>query len=415
MGDDREVIDPINGAVSAALPPRAVAPSTPTEDVLLAYVGQLVHERTGHRALCFHLSRLDRANRRQKHLAIATNILKETVDQFSGRLFVLRSSDIVVVCKGIPARAINKTIDALRYLLSHDKLAQKGQEARFYSVFDLEIGYPQFRSLIEGIRDREATQRAKSAKRPPPKPVEKQLNELLEALSATDISHMVRRQSVWHLQPERRPAAKFDELFVSIEQLNQTVCPTIDLSKDRQLFRYLTRWLDKHMLIRLAWEKFGNARPISFNVNLSTLQSPEFLKFDHGRASGLLGRVILELQLGDVWADLAGYLAMADVLKQRGYLRCLDGISHQAFPCINFQRLKIDLVKLIWDDAMLQLDAGQVQVLYQAIRECGAERTILVHCGRPEAVKYGQALGLQLFQGWHLDRLQANPPAGASG
>lgn len=412
MGDDRQVVPEEAGAAAPVPPPRPIAPSVPTEDMLLAYVEQLADGRAGHRALCFHLSRLDRAHRHDKHLKIATNMLMEMVDQFSGRLFVLRSSDIIVVCKGITARAIDHAIEALRYLFNDDKLARQDAQAQFYSVFDLEIGYPQFLSLIRGIRDTEARQRLRAVRRPLAKPMEQRLAGLLDALSAIDLSQMVRRQTVWALQEGRKPVAKFDELFISIDRLSAAISPDVNLAKDRQLFQYLTRWLDKHMLMRLAWEQFGNSRPLSLNINLSTLQSPEFLKFDNERASGWRGRTILEIQLGDLWADLAAYFAIADLVKQRGYLRCLDGVSFQAFPCINFQPLKLDLVKLIWDDALLQLEEPRTRALYQAIRDCGAERIIFARCGRPEAVKFGQALGVQLFQGWHLDRLQGVAPRG---
>ena len=401
MADTRDVS-------AAAPPPRPIAPNMPAEDALLAFVEQLAGDRAGYRALCLHLSRLDRAHRQEKHLQIATNMLKGTVDQYSGRLFALRGGDIVLVCKGIPARAIDQTVDGLRYLFNDDKLAKEGGEARFYSVFDLEIGYPQFSALIHQIREREAKQLAKSA-RPPAKPLERRLNELLEALAGTDLSHMVRRQTVWELHPDKKPQAKFDELFVSIERLSGAISPEVNLAKDRHLFQYLSRFLDKHVLTRLAWEQFGNQRPVSFNINVATLNSPEFLKFESGRAAGWRGRTILEIQLGDLWADLGAYLAIADLVKQRGYHRCLDGVSHQAFPCINFQHLKIDLVKLIWDDAMLQLDEATTRTLLQAVRDCGPGRIILARCGRAEAVKFGQALGIRLFQGWHLDRLSGAP------
>lgn len=409
MADARAATSPPGGA-AAAPPPRAIAPNMPAEDALLAFVEQLAGDRAGHRAICFHLSRLDRAHRGEKHLQIATNLLKGTVDQFSGRLFVLRGGDIVIVCKGITARAIEQTVDGLRYLFNDDKLAKQGGEARFYSVFDLEIGYPQFSSLIQQIRDKEAKQLAKAG-RTPVKPMERRLNELLDALSGTDLSHMVRRQTVWELQPDKKPQAKFDEIFISIERLSSAISPDLNLAKDRHLFQYLTRWLDKHVLTRLAWEQFGNTRPVSFNINVSTLHSPEFLKFDNERASGWRGRTILEIQVGDLWSDVAAYLDIADLVKQRGYLRCLDGVTHRAFPCLAFPHLKIDLVKLIWDDALMQLDEPATRILLQAMRDCGTGRVILTRCGRAEAVKFGQALGIHLFQGWHLDRLSGAPPS----
>ena len=405
MREAGAVEPPADGADVAASAPRPIAPSMPAEDMLLAYVEQLASGRGGHRAICCHLSRLDRTHRRDKHLQIAVNMLMATVDQFSGRLFVLRSGDIIIVCKGITARAIDQAIEALRYLFNDDPLA-KASEAKFYSVFDLEIGYAQFLSMIRQIRDKEAKQLVKAAKQSRTKPVEHRLNELLGALSGTDLSHMVRRQTVWALHPDKKPQPKFDELFVSIDRLSKAISPDIDLAKDRQLFQYLTRWLDRHMLTRLVWEQFGVSRPVSFNINVSTLESPEFLKFDSERASGWRGRTILEVQLGDVWADLPAYLAIADMVKQRGYLRCLDGVTYQAFLCINFNHMKVDLIKLMWDDAMLQMDEPTTRALCQAMRECGTNHIIFSRCGRAEAVKFGQALGVHLFQGWHLDRLQ---------
>ena len=390
-----------------ALAPRPMARSTPAEDILLAYVEQLQGNGAGHRAICFHLSRLSAAHRREKHMQIATNMLMETVGQFQGRLFMLRSNDTVIICKGITAKAIDQTVEALRYLFNDDPLAARGEEAKFCSVFDLEIGYPQFLSTIRQIREKEAKQLAKAAARQQPaKPLQTRLNEVLEALSGIDLSNMVRRQTVWMVAPGKKPEPKFDELFVSIDRLRAAISPDVDFAKDRQLFQYLTRWLDKHMLTALTWEQFGRSRPLSLNINIATLQSPEFLKFDNERAKGWRGRTILEIQLGDMWSDLGTYLALADLVRQRGYLRCVDGVSYQAVPCINFQHLKVDLVKVLWDDALLQLDEASVRTLFQAMKECGTQRIILSRCGRPEAIKFGQALGVQLFQGWHLDRIQ---------
>ena len=376
----------------------------PTEDILRAYVEQLAGARSGHRAICFHLSRLARTHRRDKHIRIATNILMQAVDQFSGRLFVLRSGDIVIICKGISSKAIDDTVDTLRYLFNDDPLSRPGAEARFCSLFDLEVAFDHFHAVVTQIHDAEAAQLNKAARRPP-QPAEARIDELLEAMARIDLSQMVKRQSVWAVHPGQKPRPKFDELFVSIDRLRATVAPDVDLAKDPQAFQYLTRWLDRHMLTRLAWEQFGIVRPISININLSTLHSPEFLTFDREQASGWRGRIILEIQLGDMWSDLAAYLAIADQVKQRGYLRCLDGVTYPAFPCINFSRLKVDLVKMIWDDALLQLDEGALRTLYQAMTECGTRRIVFTRCGRAEALQFGRAMGVRLFQGWHLDGL----------
>jgi hypothetical protein len=158
-------------------------------------------------------------------------------------------------------------------------------------------------------------------------------------------------------------------------------------------------------LTRLAWEQFGVSRPVSVNINLATLHSAEFLKFDNERASGWRGRTIFEVQLSDVWSDVSAYLAIADLVKQRGYFRCFDGVKHDALPCLNLQNLKVDLVKLVWDDALLQLDEAATRSLGHVINEFGAKRFVLIRCANKEAIQVGHSLGIQLFQGWYCDRL----------
>jgi hypothetical protein len=32
---------------------------------------------------------------------------------------------------------------------------------------------------------------------------------------------------------------------------------------------------------------------------------------------------------------------------------------------------------------------------------------VLTRCGRQEAIRFGHAVGIHLFQGWHLDRMIA--------
>lgn len=380
----------------------------PTENILLTYVEGLADQRAGFRAMCFHLSQLSPSHRGDKNVQAVTNLLMEVVHRFSGRLFMLRGSDIVVICKGITAKVIEETVDTIRYLFVGDGLAETEAEAEFCSVFDLEIGYAQFRAAIRRIHESEAKKLEKAARSAGgAKSMHARISEIIDTISGFDLSYAVQRQTVWAIYPGKKPQPKFDELFVSIDRLQKILGGDFDLRKDKQLFQYLTQSLDKYLLTRLVWEQVGLARPVSININIATLHTPEFLKFENERERGWRGRTILELQMADLWADIAEYQAIADLVKQRGYLRCLDGVKHQALPCLNFEHLKVDMVKMIWDEALLQLDQNALRTLGKAIAECGPRRIVLTRCGRQDAIRFGHAVGIHLFQGWHLDRMVA--------
>jgi len=377
----------------------------PAENVLLAYTEQLGSDAPGYRAIVFHLSRVGAAVRDEKHFRIATNMLMELVDRFTGRLFILRSRDIVTICKGLTAKAINEFLDAFIYLLGTDQSSHGNVRPDLYTVYDLEIGYHQFLAVVRDLQTKEAKllekrSRADSRERS----FHRKVSDLIDNIAGIDLSNAVQRQTIWALEPGKKPQPKFDEVYFSIHRLQKVLEVDFDLTKNHQLFRYLTESLDRFLLTKLGWEQFGVSRPVSLNINLRTLYSPEFLKFDNERASGWRGRTIFELQVSDIWSDLSAYLTIADLVKQRGYFRCLDGVKYDALPCLNLQNLKIDLVKLTWDDALLQLENATIERVRQSLHEFGPRRTILARCDKLEAVQFGQSLGIRLFQGWHLDR-----------
>ena len=407
----RGAVQPFGVKSASATPVRSAFAS---EDTLLSYLEQPTGGKAGQRALIFRLSRLHRSHRRDKHMQIVGNMLQEVTQQYPGRIFALRNGDLVMVCKGITRKVIDETTELLRYLFNDDPLAREGAEqADFCASFDLEIAQAQFLAALEEIRESEAKLKAERASWESRKPSgetgpldSNRASELIDAVSRINLSTMVRRQTVWHMMPDKPGQPRFDELFVSIDQLRKAIGPNFDLAKDRQLFHYLTRWLDKYMLATLVRDHKNFQRPLSVNINLATLLSQEFADFERERPTDWRDRIILEIQLSDIWSDLPAFLSVSEMAKRRGYQRCLDGVLYKALPYIHFRRFDLDYVKVIWDDSLMQLGERELRELCEAIAECGAHRIILTRCGRREAIKVGQVMGIQLFQGWQVD--QAN-------
>src|SRR6185312_2466664 len=267
-----------------------------------ALVNQIEHVAgsVGWRAIVFHLSRLQRAHRAEKHLLIAANMLEDIVRQHFGRLFLLPNNDLVAVCKGIKAKTIQDAEETLRYLFNDDSLLRHTQGASGFSQsFDLEREHL---ACLVAIRKRNEIARptradAPAVKLPAPTAIEPaatepvatdpvstaiepaRVAELLSAVSRVDLSPMLRRQTAWKVRGGSTPEPHSEEVFISIKALREAVGPAFTLATDRQLFVYLSRQLDSYILRPLSWEHFSVGAPLSFNINLATLQSPEFAEF----------------------------------------------------------------------------------------------------------------------------------------
>jgi len=149
--------------------------------------------------------------------------------------------------------------------------------------------------------------------------------------------------------------------------------------------------------------------PLSLNFNIETILSKKFIEFDATIKPIIKVPVVVEVQIGDVFSDIAGFTAARNILERLGYKICLDGVTGFSMLHIDRERLGVDLIKLQWN-ADIEGDANKVEnrPLKRSIETAGNGRIILCRCDTRQAVSYGQAMGINLFQGRYIDRI-VNP------
>ena len=392
------------------------------EYALYDYAERLDKHRRGRVAIHIHLSKLQPHNRREHHIRIATNTFESLVKYFDGQLFVLKNNDIIFVARDVPVEKIDDAVLRLRYLFSEDPLAQyadeQGGDVGFCTWYLLERDYPRFLALARHFYERsmvihaekrlkEATTGVPLTERKPMTPV--QLGRLEEALGHTDLANLVRNQPVCAYTSGVAPKAIFHELYVSIADLEETLMPGVQTTANRWLFQYLTQTLDKRMLAHLERESSQIERAFSINLNISTVLSTEFHRFDQNISSNLRGRLVIELQKMDVFGDMGAYLFARDYLRDRGYRVCLDGLTHLTLPYMNRDQLGLDMMKMYWSPELASLQNSDTFVrLRENVGAGGPTRIILTRCDNEDAINIGMNMGINMFQGRAMDNILAN-------
>jgi hypothetical protein len=410
---------------------KSTAPRRPEmasqEALLLDYAGRLSRFRQGRRAVHLHLSQLQPYNRRDHHLRIAVQTFEAAVRLFEGQTFLLGNGDIVFIGNQATPAAIEEAVMRVRYLFDDDPLirsAAADQPGRFSTTYELDADYDCFLNEMHRLHENGMQRRERLAARPnneaaqPRPPIDAQhAAELIEAITRADLSNLMRRQPVCLLAPNTAPTPIFRELFISIPDLRDTVMPTYDLVADRGLFQYLTRTLDQRMLSLLRKnDDKAISGAFSLNLNVSTVLSPEFLAFDADLRSTTRGTIVIELQYADITGDMEAFCFARDFAKARNYRLCLDGVTDLMLPLIERERLGVDFVKLVWSARMqAAMAARQLDDYRGAIERFGRAHTILCRCDDEQAVRFGQAVGITMFQGRGVERLlggvaQAPPP-----
>ncbi|MEE8271517.1 MAG: hypothetical protein V3R98_07275 [Alphaproteobacteria bacterium] len=389
------------------------------EYALLDHAQRIERRLAGRLAVHIHLSSLQSHNRREHHIRVALTHFEELVKPLEGQIFQLMNNDIVFSCKGAKIENVDEAVLKLRYLFSEDPLTRYSDDQTdggFCTWYVMEHDYPKFLEKARRFQEMSDAHRQESrrlnqvTKRNGPqyeRPLTPdQLGKLVDALENADLSALVRNQAICAIAADEPPQAIFHEMYVSIGDLEQTLLPGVSITADPWLFRYLTLTLDKRMLAQMLRDHANSDRAFSLNLNVATVLSPEFQRFDQGIGLGVRGRLVVELQKVDIFADMGAYRFAREYLRERGYRVCLDGLTYLTLPFVDRERLGIDLMKMYWSDELLSgLKPDSLDDLEAHIRTAGIARVIMCHCESREAYELGSRLGISLFQGRYIDHL----------
>ncbi len=388
---------------------------------LVDTVGNLSGEAISWRAVYFHFDRLLEQYRSPYQIQIAVNLLGDLLVDHQGGVFVCFDQTIILLCRNIGKHKIDKAIFQLRYLFIDDPLAYTGsgeENSDFCRVFDLGQEYAQFyqlcrKKLSQSTRmEQETTEATQPAAENVPQksgqhftPI--RLAHIEQDLNKADLSRMLRRQPVCALTPNRNVRKVFDEYYIHIAHLRQMLNSKTDFFSNRWLFRYLTQILDERMLdlISISPARYLDSA-VSINFNIETLLSKKFREFDALIKPFTKFPMVIEIQIGDVFGDMSAFAAARNLVQELGYKICVDGLTSLSIVQIDRERLGFDLAKLQWNaDWEDDLGALENRRLLDAIAGFGSNRVILCRCDTTQAVNYGQAMGINLFQGRYIDAL----------
>ena len=394
------------------------APTTSQEALLQETIKRLERNPGDRLVVHLNISKLRARNRKPHHVRIAHNTFEDLVRNLDGRLFLLNNGDIVFLLGSVnSAEPIDEAVLRVRHLFSDDPLLQLDDDstgtAQFCTWYDLSQDFDRFALLGGDLLAQYKMRRSSGAERPD-KPALKPMTpallaEIEAALAQADLSSLTRQQPICAIKAGAAPVPVMKEFYVSIRDLQGLIADGVDLTSDRWLFQRLTQTLDRRVLSQFSRLDRGDTwRNFSLNLNVATLLSPEFLKFDASLRSGARGTIAVELPLADVFGDMAAFIFARDFVQDRGYRVSLDGLTYLTAPLVKRSQLGVDLLKLYWDaDVADDPTDARKRDLEEFVKTSGQARVILSRCDDQKAVDFGMSLGISMFQGRHVDRLVA--------
>ncbi len=191
------------------------------------------------------------------------------------------------------------------------------------------------------------------------------------------------------------------EYYTNIKNLKKFLLPQVKLWEDATIFSEMTVILDKYILRTLTHSTDFLSKPSSINLNVESLFSPDFERFEE-HFQQRLPQLMIEFRFSDVIANLDRYLLAIRRLKGLGVACCIDWVDPRVFSTVDPERFNASLIKV---------DGGRADVTFSSGAGAEVKRiqrqgclVALAHVSNERSVEIGVQNGIRLYQGYYVDR-----------
>ena len=389
----------------------------PQRNQLLDLLQNMGRDLPFYMALYLNLSRIDKGVLNERTSQSLREVFVPQLKEDKIKIFELGNNDVVVVFKRELQDEISSLLVKIRFLLQEDGQVAKYadlQESGIAVIWDLVKDYGELKAKLEAISlvsEIPTNPKVQPSNDIPQGEVKRKflttamLDEVQKIIAVSDFSSFIRRQPVCAVIGKSLPQRVFEEVYVSIPDMRDSLLPQVDIMHDAWLFLALTETLDRRVLDIISRHDDRSLQGnFSVNINVSTILSDDFLRFDDTISTSLRKTIVLELQLADIFSDMRSFDLARAFARSRGYKICIDGITVDKLEYLNRNKLDCDLMKIIWHP-----EFGKIMMADEHFMDYNnkAERAKIILCrvDDEKAVEVGNSLGINLYQGRYIQKM----------
>lgn len=390
-------------------------------NVVLEYISKLGENLNSYMVLYLSLSLVSKKVLTEQTLSSLRDVFAQQIKDGNAKLFDIPNSDIAVIFNKSVKDEILSSLVKIKLLLQEDESVAKVaylQESPIAVFWDLVREYGAFSEKLSQVYDKSSQEQDKKStvvasnsffNTKPHHAGEAlttaMLDKVQKIITVSDFSSFIRRQPICAVIGKSMPQRVFEEVYVSIPDMRDSLLPGVDLFANEWLFLALTETLDRRVLEIVSRHDDGALRGnFSLNINVNTILSDSFLHFDETIDASQRKTIMLELQLADIFSDMRSFDLAKTFARSRGYKICIDGITIDKLEYLNRSKLDCDLMKITWHPDFIRL-VGEDKHFMDYANKAERAKIILCRVDDEKAVEMGNSLGINLYQGRYIQKM----------
>lgn len=293
------------------------------------------------RALLLHTDRLPAAPGKAHHQRLARAALASLSHADRSQQFELSRGRLAIVWRSRGGAELDIIMAALDHLVADLPAEQAIAPGQLVSLFDLPEQAPW---LLDELVERPSA--AVQELEPTRVPDTNLLSKLEHTLSQADLSRFMRWRPILNLAGPTTVCA-WEERYVAARDIAASLCPEFRIKADAWLFLRLTRSFDRRMLsLNTGPQALGGTGPFALHLNVASILSPEFLRFDAALPGALRGAITLNLLAADILADPASFTFARNFARSRGYKLLLRAGTQPLLTLLDLAAAEFDYVQV---------------------------------------------------------------------
>jgi EAL domain-containing protein (putative c-di-GMP-specific phosphodiesterase class I) len=235
-----------------------------------------------------------------------------------------------------------------------------------------------------------------------------QLDKLERNVLNIDIFGLISEQNICVIVDKSAPEVIFTKRYISQIEVNKALLPGFNIAADKWLFQRLTKTFDLKIMQSLVDNKNFPTGVLSINMNVSTIFTKKFDGFIVKQKQLSKNPLIVEIPLFDIMSNLTEYFKAQEKLTKLGCKICISKMDIQSLYILNRELINVDFIKIHWHKSYKRtLGIEEKDKIINAIKAQGKMRVVLSDCDSQEALEFGNQIGIVIYQGFEVDKLQS--------
>ncbi len=392
--------------------------NTSVRSVIVDDIKSFCADMSHYAVLCVNVHMVNEKYKTSVNKKELENMFLPLVKAGLAKTFMLKNDDFLAVYDKQKSDDVLSLLVKIQFLFQEDELVKNNsdmQKSGFVIFYDLESDYDTLhRKIVSSSENEKQYIKPLFTEQNVYKKNERSniqifttemLSKVQKIISISDFSSFIRRQAVCAVIGKSAPQRVFEEVFVSVDDVRDSLLPRVNINSNTWLKLALSETLNKRVLEIISRHDDGDlSGNFSVNINVSSILSDEFIQFDDSINGSMRSTIVLELQLEDIFSDMNSYILAKTFAKARGYKVCVDGITVDKLKYINREKLDCDLMKICWHNSLIDVFSKDEHFM-DYNNKAERAKIIFYNIEDAESIEAGNNFGINMYQGRYVQKL----------